>query len=193
MSSAVKDFTDVSDEILIAQIAVGDESAFNELVGRHMKMLYAATYRMNFDTETAEDVLQEAFIRVWQKAHTWRKDGGAAVSTWLYRITYNICIDLKRKKTPIPVEELQEAESEAPIQDELISQSQVSAIVEEAMAAIPDSQRQALVLCHYQGFSNAEAAEIMGKSVKSIESLLVRARKALREILEGKKDMLDIG
>lgn len=190
MAAAQQSFSQLGDEELMSFIADGNKLAFNELAGRHIRTLYAVAYRMNFDRGTAEDILQESFLRIWQKAHMWNKDAGAKVSTWIYRITYNICIDFKRKNIPIAMEELPEQKSTEPLQDEIAMQNENSRIVESALKKLPDAQREAMILCHYQELSNAEAAEIMGKTVKAVESLLVRGKRALYEMLTDKKELL---
>ncbi len=175
-----------TDESLIDRIANGDEEAFTILAKRHMNLLYAVARRMNNNKEDAEEITQEALLRIWSKAATWKKESGAAVTTWLYRITYNLCIDEKRKmKNKSTVELFDDEPDRVSLSAEKkIQNKQTGEIVEQALTALPKRQRAALVFCHYQGLSNAEAATAMGATVKAVEGLLVRARKTLQAELQ---------
>lgn len=137
----------------------------------------------------AEDVAQEAFTRVWKQAPKWRGDGAAAVTTWLHRVVVNLCIDRQRRKTPVPAgDALPDAADETPRADKQMESGQTAAEVRQAVSELPDNQRIALTLCFFEGLSNAEAAEAMGLGVKAVESLLVRARRNLRDKLHQYKE-----
>lgn len=181
---------DKSDEDLMADIAGGDSQSFQVLAQRYMNLLYSVAFRMFPQRADAEDIVQEALLRIWSKAHLWKAGTGASVSTWLYRLTYNLCIDQKRKSKmqAAPLDENQIDGGLAP--DANLKDRQTGAIVGAALQKLPERQRAALVLCHYQGMSNAEAADIMGTSVKAIEGLLVRARQALAHDLKEYKGVL---
>lgn len=173
---------EVSDETLITRIAAGDRLAFDVFARRHGDFLYANAVRMMRDSFEAQDAVQETLLRVWQKAGIWRPDGGASVRTWMYRIAHNICIDALRRRRPQTV--LPETLESAQRTDDHVQDRERSAIVDRALKQLPERQRAVLVLCHYQGLSNAEAADVVGTSVKGVESLLVRARQQMREILK---------
>lgn len=179
-----------SDEDLMAAIAGGDAESFRVLADRYMRLLYAVAFRMFPQKADAEDIVQEALLRLWSKAHLWKADAGAAVSTWLYRLVYNICIDHKRRgaRRTEPVSDA--FPDSGPGADRTLENAQTRAIVMRAVRDLPERQRAALVLCHYQGLSNAEAADIMGTSVKGVEGLLVRARKTLHRELKSYKGVL---
>lgn len=186
---AEKALPEVPDEDLMVQVAAGDRKAFQILAQRHMKLLYAVAYRMFPQRADAEDIVQEALLRIWSKAHLWRAGAGAAVSTWIYRLAYNLCIDHKRKGfAAVPLDENSADGAAGP--ERILQKAQTGAIVGEALQRLPERQRAALVLCHYQGLSNAEAAAIMGTSVKGVEGLLVRARQALQKDLARYKGVL---
>lgn len=178
-----------SDEDLIVKIAAKDRDAFRRLTERYMKMLFSAAYRLGVDREQAEDIVQDTMLKIWEKADQWKPDKGAAVRTWLYRIAYNRAVDVRRKeKNTVDVED---QNLSAPEQTDLaIEDSERVTHVRKAINDLSDRQREALVLCHYQGLSNAEAADVMETSVKGIEGLLVRARKTLYEDLKGYKGVL---
>ena len=181
---------DVSDEALMADIAAGDQAAFRILAERYMNLFYAVAFRMYPQRADAEDIVQEALLRVWSKAHLWKAGTGAAVSTWLYRVTYNLCIDQKRRSGPITAALNEEQADDGAAADKKLQDKETGAIVSEALQRLPERQRAALVLCHYQELSNAEAAAIMGTTVKGVEGLLVRARKALQADLHKHEGVL---
>jgi RNA polymerase sigma-70 factor (ECF subfamily) len=173
---------EISDETLIARIAAGDRRAFDVFVRRHGDFLFATAVRMMRTRPDAEDVVQETLLRIWQKAATWSPDGGASVRTWTYRIAYNLCIDMLRRRRPGTI--LPETLAAPEQTDRSIQERERARHVAAALRELPERQRAALVLCHYQGLSNGEAADVMGTSVKSIESLLIRARRQMRTILQ---------
>lgn len=174
----------MKDEALIALVAAGDKEAFNELVGRNMKPIYALAYRMCFDKDDAEDITQETFLRLWLKAHTFNPNKGAKVGTWLYSIAYRLCVDLHRKQRHVSDAELQDVADIRENAEQQLHKKNMGECVKKAIRVLPVKQRAALVLCHYEGLSNKQAANTLHVSVKSVESLLVRARKALRVALE---------
>lgn len=173
---------EIGDDMLIARIAAGDRRSFDVFARRHGDFLFASAVRMMRDSFEAQDAVQETLLRVWQKAGTWRPDGGASVRTWVYRIAYNICIDALRRRRPQGV--LPETLESGERTDDRIQDRERGAIVDRALKQLPDRQRAVLVLCHYQGLSNAEAAAVVGTSVKGVESLLIRARRRMRDILK---------
>lgn len=181
-SPAAASNENISDEVLITRIAAGDRRAFESFTRHHGDFLFATAVRMMRTRPDAEDVAQETLLRVWQKAATWSPSGGASVRTWVYRIAYNLCIDMIRRRRPSGA--LPETLSSPEQADDMIKQKERAHHVGEALKQLPERQRAALVLCHYQGLSNGEAADVMGTSVKSIESLLIRARRQMRAILQ---------
>lgn len=191
MESTSQFWAEASDEALMEAIVKQNMSAFQELMKRHSGYVYAAAWRMHMDQDSAEDIVQETFIRVWKKAHSWDVSKGAAVSTWMYRIAYNLCIDHKRRPAnnmqQMP-EDMQDEMSEQA--DHKIARTELQTMVQGLLARLPDTQRAAIILCHFEGMSNAEAANIMGKSVKAVESLLVRARKTLYESVKHRPALL---
>lgn len=179
-----------TDEELMADIAKGDSESFQILAKRYMSLLYSVAFRMFPQQADAEDIVQEALLRLWSKAHLWRAGSGAKVSTWLYRLTYNLCVDQKRKgkQHMMALDENQVDDGKGA--DAKLQDSETGKIVGTALQKLPERQRAALVLCHYQGLSNAEAADVMGTSVKGVEGLLVRARKAMAQDLKKYKGVL---
>jgi RNA polymerase sigma-70 factor, ECF subfamily len=174
---------DADDDALLASSGEGDQRAFQTLVARHLARALSLARRMTGSLAEAEDVAQEAFLRTWQKAPDWRA-GEARFSTWLYRVVVNLCLDRKRRKPMAPLEAAGDPLDPAPSAELQMAENQRGRIVAAALAALPDRQRAALVLSYYEGVSNIEAAGALGVSVSALESLLVRARKALRAELE---------
>lgn len=176
---------------LIEAVAAGDRAAFTTLAQRHMGMMYAVAFRMTGDRHTAEDVVQESLVRLWARAASWNKERGASVKTWLYRITCNMAVDMLRKNKGGVYELPDDSPDEKTVSAETAMQRrQAGAIVRRAVGELPARQRKALVLCHYEGLSNAEAAEILGTTVKGVEGLLVRARRAVQAKLEQHREVL---
>lgn len=178
------------DAQLMSRIATGDQRALQSLMQRHLGRTVRLATRVLGSTAAAEDVAQEAFIRVWKHAAQWEdpEEAGAKFSTWLYRIVLNLCIDEKRKRTFGNIDDVPEQMDATPGADARMAQQEQSARVHAALATLPERQRTAFVLCFYEDFSNREAADMLGISVKALESLLVRARKMLRDILQGERD-----
>jgi len=167
------------DSQLMLAVAQGDQAAFTEIVTRHLTPVVHFAWRYMGRRSDAEDVAQEAFLRLWKHAPDW-EDLGFSVRSWIYRIAYNLCIDELRKRKPVtPVEdEVSLASADQP--DEDLYRDQRQQQVAAALNELPERQRTALVLCVYQGLSNKDAATVMEISVEALESLLSRARRMLR-------------
>ena len=174
---------DQRDEELLVLVGGGDRQAYRILVERHGRRVLGMARRMTGNLAEAEDVAQEAFLRVWQRAADWR-DKGAKFSTWLYRVVMNLCLDRQRRKPMAPLEAAGDPADERPDAETTLAAAERSRQVEAALATLPDRQRAALVLSYYEGLNNAAAAEALEISVAALESLLVRARRSLRAELE---------
>jgi RNA polymerase sigma-70 factor (ECF subfamily) len=135
------------------------------------------------DRDEADDVAQEAFLRIWNIAPKWRR-GEARFDTWLHRVTLNLCYDrLRRHRETTVSDDLPEQADVAPLPDERIEAAHANERIATALAKLPARQREALVLQYYQELPNADAAALMGVSVDALESLLARARRNLRAAL----------
>jgi RNA polymerase sigma-70 factor, ECF subfamily len=178
---------DASDDELMRLSGNGDRLAFQELVGRHLKRASALAGRVTGNRSDAEEAVQEAFLRAWLKAPEWQArealSNGATFGTWFNRVLVNLCIDRTRRPRVDPIEAAEAVPDSAPNAESVLSSRQTSQRVALAMAELPDRQRAALALCHFDGLSNAEAGKILDLSVGAVESLLVRARRTLREKL----------
>jgi RNA polymerase sigma factor (sigma-70 family) len=168
---------------LLPRVARGEGAAVREMVARKLPRLLALAQRMLGDRGEAEDVAQEAFVRIWQHAAKWEA-GQARFDTWLHRVALNLCYDRLRGRREHPSDELPETEDPAPWPDGRLEARQAKARMDAALAALPSRQREALVLQYYQDLSNNDTAALMGISVEALESLLVRARRNLRAQLQ---------
>ena len=173
-----------SDDGLLSQIAEGDRRAFAQLMDRHIDRAHGLAKRVLGNKSDAEDVVQDAFMKVWQKAGQWQP-GRAQFSTWLYRVVVNRCLDLKRKPINTALDNIAEQSDDRPDAYEDIAARQRQARIAAAVAALPERQRTAIALSYTAGLNNAQAAETMEISVKAFESLLVRAKRELRGQLAG--------
>ncbi len=175
-----------SDETLLARVAEGDETACRVLVDRHLGPIVAFSRRILGDAVEAEDVAQDTFIALWRHAARWRP-GEARLSTWLHRVAKNRCIDRLRRRTAVPLEEAPEPVDPGPGPADELERADVARVVEAAILALPERQRIAVMLCHYQELGNIEAAAAMEVSVEALESLLSRGRRCLRETLSTRR------
>lgn len=171
------------DRDLVLLAGRGDRSAYVRLVQSHLSRVTAIAYRVLGNSADAEDVAQEVFLKVWQHAASWRP-GRALFSTWLYTVTINLCRDRLRKQRETGLDDAADIADERHNAEKALHVSTVSHVVDQALASLPERQRVALTLCHYQGFTNIEAASIMDVSVEAVESLLSRARRSLRVKLQ---------
>jgi RNA polymerase sigma-70 factor (ECF subfamily) len=189
---------DEPDDALMARAGRGDKAAFAVLVRRHLARATAVAQRILGNRSDAEEVVQEAFLRCWQKAPDWRPaDAPAAGSpaspgnandraqfaTWLYRVLTNLCLDRRRRVQPV---ELAAADDIADSRADGFAETargEIGRRVAGAMAKLPDRQRAALALCYYEDLGNIEAAAALDITIGALESLLVRGRRALRESL----------
>lgn len=171
-----------TDGALMARIAGGDAGAFERLAARHMRRAVALAQRMTGNPSDADEIVQDAFLRVWQHAARW--DGArAAFTTWLYRIVVNLAIDRGRRPGWEPLDDAGELPDGAPDAVARIAERQTAALVNRALDALPDRQRAAVVLFHQEGLSLRQAAEILGMTETAFASLLARARGALKTAL----------
>ncbi len=183
------DAPDPCESHLLARIADGDPVAFRLVSNRHVDRLLALATRMLRDRGDAEDVVQECFLRLWRKAGRW--ESRAAIGTWLHRITYNLCIDrLRKRRATVPVETLDISSSEKPVDRELHDRD-VARRLRIALNRLPERQRHAILLVHFQELTGAEAAQVMNTSCEALESLLSRGRRQLRtDLTEDAPDLL---
>jgi RNA polymerase sigma-70 factor (ECF subfamily) len=172
-----------ADDDLVRRIAAGDASAAEELVRTQLPRLSALAQRMLGDRAEAEDVAQETFLRAWRQAPHWI-GGKAKFTTWMHRVTLNLCYDRlrRRRETPDAEAGLTTPDPALGAGEQWLAQ-QRAAYVQAALAKLPPRQRAAIALCHFEEMPQTEAAAALQLSVDALESLLARGRRALRASL----------
>lgn len=184
----------LSDDALLVLYARGDADAARVLTGRHLGRVFGFAARLLGDRAEAEDVAQEAMLRMWRVAGDWRA-GEAQLSSWLYRVTVNLCTDRQRKAQRRRTEALEEgAEPADPSQGvvEGLLQRERADALQAALADLPERQRQAVVLRHIEGLSNPEIAAILEVGVEAVESLTARGKRALTAALADRRSALGL-
>jgi len=175
--------SELTDAQLLQLIQDGDKSAFTDLVNRHANRFYRIAFRFLNNRDNSEDVVQDAFLKLWNNTATWNPDFDATFTTWFSRILINLCLDFKKKtKNSFELDDMELTGSDE-LPDETAIKRQNTEILNKYLDELPERQQVAINLCFYEGFSNREAAEIMEIGIKALESLLMRAKSSLRERL----------
>lgn len=166
---------------LILRAGEGDRQAAQALMARHLPKMLTLARRMlvRCDEAEAEDAVQDAFLKAWQQAPRWQP-GRAKFETWLYRVVLNQCYDRLRRRRGVALDEAVEVPDETPGADRTLEAAETAAAVQTALTELPERQRAAVLLCHFEEMGNIEAAEILDLSVEALESLLARGRRTLR-------------
>jgi RNA polymerase sigma factor (sigma-70 family) len=167
-----------SDAELLARYADGDQSAARELTLRLVPRVLALARRMLGDASEAEDVAQEAMMRLWKIAPDWRT-GEARLSTWLYRVANNLCLDRLRRRKIHVSDAVAEIVDDASGTLSLLEAGDRAKALDAALSTLPDRQRLAVVLRHLEERSNPEIATILETSTEAVESLLARGKRQL--------------
>lgn len=186
MNAPLGSWRDAPDDAVLLAYANGDEEAARVLSLRLVPRVLAQATRMLADQAEAEDVAQEAMMKLWEIAADWRQ-GEAQVSTWLYRVVANLCTGRLRKRRGVSLDQIAEpTDPQMSATAQMQETSRLTALA-NALAQLPDRQAQAVSLRHLEGLTNPEIAQIMDISVRSVESLTARGKKALADILAGRK------
>jgi RNA polymerase sigma-70 factor (ECF subfamily) len=180
---------EVPDEALLVLYANGDPSAARILTLRMTPRVFSHAYRVLGDRAEAEDVAQEALMRLWKIAPDWRS-GEAKVTTWLFRVVANLCTDRLRKRRGVDLDTVPEPEDETASAADMMQERARMDALQQALGTLSDRQRQAVVLRHIEGLGNPEIAEIMEISVEAVESLTARGKRALAKVLAGRREEL---
>jgi len=174
--------TDPTDAELLAAHVAGDAEAFSVLVRRHSDRLWAVALRTLGDREEAADALQEALISAFRRADSFR--GDAAVTTWLHRIVVNACLDRVRRRKARPTVAMPEDAPTWAERTDRLGQVDTALAVREALETLPDEQHAALVLVDMQGYSVADAAQILQIPEGTVKSRCSRGRARLLPLLQ---------
>ena len=171
------------DAELVRNAGAGDARAAEALVRRHLPRMTGLARRMLNDAAEAEDVAQEVFLRVWREAPRW-KPGQAKFETWMHRVALNLCYDRLRRKRekPDPDAGVFVADTRPLASEEWLAR-QRAAKVQAALSQLPERQRAAIALVHFDEQTNIAAAAALEVSVEALESLLARGRRALKAAL----------
>lgn len=178
---------DVADALLLARFAAGDAQAAKALIDRHAGRVLAVATRVLNDAAEAEDVAQDAMMRVWRIAPDW-EERGVKFSTWLHRVALNLCYDRLRKRRGVDLDEAPEQADPTPSVEARMTAAETRSELDQALSELPERQRAAIVLRHFEEQSNPEIAEALGVSVEAVESLLARGRRALKARLSGARE-----
>ena len=170
------------DDAVMARIAGRDSLAFSRVVEAQLGMLHRVAYRMLGDGTEAEDVAQEALLRLWATADRWR-NGQSGIAAWLTRVAVNLCLDRLRRRRFASDAEAPDRPDDAPGADEAMAAEQIHAAALAALGDLTERHRAAIVLTYYEELPNAAAAEVLEMKLKAFESLLLRARGAMRAAL----------
>ncbi|MDA8747640.1 RNA polymerase sigma factor [Litoreibacter sp.] len=191
MEMALDQVSETSDDALLVLYANGDPVAASELTARLAPRLLSFCNRMLRDLAEAEDVVQEAMLRLWKMAPEW-VPGAAKPSTWLFRVASNLCTDRLRKKRGVGLDQIAEPIDDTPGAEARLMQAERLSALDMALETLPERQRQAVVLRHIEGMSNPEIAQILDISVEAVESLTARGKRALATELASRKEELGL-
>ncbi|MDC1303824.1 RNA polymerase sigma factor [Ascidiaceihabitans sp.] len=189
MTMPLDAYTDLADDALLAQYSKGDAAAARALTARLTPRVFGHAVRVLGDRAEAEDVAQDAMMRLWKVAPDWRM-GEAKVSTWLYSVTANLCTDRLRRKRGVGLDEVDEPHDPSPsVTDQLQTRERMDAL-QAGLQTLPERQRQAVILRHIEGLANPEIAEILEISTEAVESLTARGKRALAQALAPAREKL---
>ncbi|MCG7574214.1 RNA polymerase sigma factor [Phaeobacter sp. CNT1-3] len=189
MDMALDTLSEIPDDALLVLFANGDAAAARALNLRLTPRVFAQAMRMLGNRAEAEDVAQDAMMRLWKIAPDWRQ-GEAKVTTWLYRVVANLCTDRLRRRPSVGIDAIPEpADDSASVADGIQDRARLDALY-RALDTLPDRQRQAVTLRHIEGLANPEIAAIMDISTEAVESLTARGKRALAAALAGRREDL---
>ncbi len=169
-----------SDETLMSLVAAGDETAFRALTERHLGRILRLAQKMLGSAVEADDVAQEALLRLWMNAARWQPER-SKLTTWLYAIVYRLCVDRLRMRRGVSLELAMEAEDPRPDALEALARERDLRQLETAMATLQPRQRAALTLFYYEELNGTDAAAVLGMSLRAFWSLLHRARQTVQQ------------
>lgn len=171
----------VNDHALMGRVARGDKESFALLTSKHLKSMAALAQRFLGNAAEADEIAQEAFLRLWRYAPSWDPKGTGSVRTWLGRVVTNLCFDTLRRRRSVPLDDAEEIEDPASGPFEMLRAEDRRRMIQKLLSALPERQKIAIVCAYFEDMSGQEIAETLGVSVGAVESLLVRGREGLRK------------
>ena len=181
----------LEDVELLARFAKGDRAAAQVLTARLAPVVYTQAFRMLGDRAEAEDITQDSLLRLWHAAPDWQA-GQAKVTTWLYRVTSNLCIDKMRKSKRHSSGAVPEMPDNGPDMERRLQDRARAQALRAALRDLPNRQKQAIILRHLEGLTNPDVAQIMQISVEAVESLMSRSKRSLADALAPQKKALGL-
>ena len=182
---------------LIARLQKRDEAAFEELIRQYEKKVYTLCFRMCGNSEDAEEAAQDAFLALWRGIDRFRQE--SSLSTWIYRLATNACIDtLRRRKkqsgsVSLDDEELfVDAVDTSPQPQETVEHREAQKLLQEGLPALPEEYRKVLILREIEGLSYTEIAESASIELGTVKSRISRGRSLLRNFLSGNGNFFEI-
>ena len=190
MTMAASELGPLDDGALMVLFANGDPQAARLLSARLLPRAFRHAARVLGNQSDAEDVAQDAMLRLWRAAREWKTDGAAKPSTWLHKVVANLCVDRLRKSGRSVELGDDDFADDAPGAEARMQDRGRMEALDAALARLPERQRQAVVLRHIEGLSNPEIADALDIGVEAVESLTARGKRALKTALEGQKEAL---
>jgi RNA polymerase sigma factor (sigma-70 family) len=176
---------ELSDDALMARIAMRDASALRIASDAHALAAWRIAYRMLGDPTEAEDVAQESLLKLWNHADRW-KPGSSGIASWIKTVSVNQCLDRLRRKRFVSNEQAPDLADSTPLADIKMEEDEVRKVVKNCLESLPERQRAAVILTYYEEQANKSAAAMLTMQLKAFESLLFRARSSLRTCVERK-------
>jgi RNA polymerase sigma factor (sigma-70 family) len=170
-----------AEAVLMLGVARGEPEACRQVIRQQGPSAYRFAFKILRDSVEAEDIAQEAMVRLWRQAPDWRPL--ARISTWLHKVIYRLALDRLRRRREEGLDAAEALPDLSPGPEARFAAVQRRALVRAAMEQLPERQRTAVLLTHFQGLSGAEAASVLEVSIEALESLLARARRSLRTLL----------
>lgn len=173
-----------SDEELLELTIKKEHPAFAELVRRYTKKFYSVSYRIVGSRVDSEDMVQEAFLKLWNQPSLWDKKKNTKFTTWFYRVLINQCLDHKRKKSYRTHSEYEEESTGERSTGKIMEEKSRNELINKYILELPEKQQIALNLCYYENLTRQEAGEIMELTDKGVQSLVSRAKENLKKKLK---------
>ncbi len=179
------------DDVLMRRVASGDIIAFQKVIEKHAPKVHRIAWRLLNDPVEAEDMTQEVMLKIWQNAASW-KEGSFGIAAWVNRIAMNHCLDRLKKRPVISDHNIPERADPTLLADAALLMHERQAHIQAALNELPERQKASIILTYFEEMTNQDAADALDLNIKAFESLLLRARRSLRDIFVA-HDLLPYG